>query len=216
MDEQIILATNEKYWLKTKFKVWIKTPADSDSISGTRYRELAKEAIEEWKSVLDDFANSNQIHSRLGNIEFEIVDECDIADIRIAWNYSHQYNGFTRFEPPSGSIVFSRITIAKHHGPIIQNTGDPIPSNTTLEVRTQKEIKSVVKHEFGHALGLGHCSFSGDMMYNLDQKPNTERKISKLDLEVLSQKFSIIENPCQQISVSHIIPKDDWESLPNQ
>ena len=79
MVESIILSTNEKYWLKTKFKVWIKTPADSDSISGSRYRELAIEAIKEWKAVLDEFANSNQTHSRLRNIEFEIINENDFT-----------------------------------------------------------------------------------------------------------------------------------------
>lgn len=214
MEDPIVIATLGNYWLKTKFTVWVDIPVDSQSITGSRYKELALEAVEDWKVALKKFTASHPEHSRLNLIEFETTEDIDNADIRIRWWYSNPSNGETRFSPHLGKINFSDVFIAKFQGPYMPSIDSPVlPNSQAPVIRNEEEIKSVVKHELGHALGLGHCSYSKDLMYTGDIRPNPRREFSKIDFEVLSQKFSVIENSSSPISTTHFIPKNSWESV---
>lgn len=205
------------YWNKFEFTVSIFLPQDSKIITGSRYRELVIEAFEIWEKILHDYAKKHQECKHLEKIKFKISDTYqNNDDIQVNWNFSNPSNGLTSFDPSLGLITNSYIIIAKNHGPLIENMELPEEQyGNELIPRDIDQIRSAALHEIGHALGLGHCNFSKDLMYTFsDDQPDPQRRISNLDVEIICQKFRIVENPQDlPLQTTHMISLDSWVPL---
>lgn len=201
----------QNFWTKTNFQIGIDDTLHT-SISTNEYQQLVEDAIDTWIDTLMDFANNNPQFSNLENLTFDVhrgLQEND--DIQFRWWFSHQLNGVTTFNPELWEIHNVNIWLGKHHGPIRITQGDAQPDDRSI-LRTQEQIRSLALHEFGHALGLGHCSFFKDLMFTGGmQQPDPRREISNLDLTVLSQIFE--SNNQTRTSLTYQIPDNEWVSV---
>jgi len=201
----------QNFWTKTNFLIGISDTRPT-SISNNEYQQIVEDAITTWSDTLTDFANNNSQFSNLANPTFDVhrvLQEND--DIQFRWWFSHQLNGLTTFNPELWEIQNVTIFLGKHHGPIRFNQDDAQPGDRSI-LRTREQIRSLTLHEFGHALGLGHCSYHKDLMFTGGMnQPDPRRVISNLDLEVLSQIFE--SNNQTRTSLTYQIPDHEWISV---
>ena len=123
---------------------------------GSDLAKIVKLAINDWEKLLD------------GAVKFEYVKDESEADIEIKFKKGKgkkvgkavTYFDYDRF------INFVEISISKKS------------YGVTLDTRT---LEHVAKHEFGHALGLGHAKFKNTLMSaNVDE---VITKVSACELE---------------------------------
>ena len=117
---------------------------------GSDLARIVKLAIQDWEKSLD------------GAIEFKYVKDDSDADIEI------------EFKKVKGKKVGKAVMYFDHLG-LIDHVEISISKKSygfTLDKRT---LEHVAKHEFGHALGIGHAEFKNTLM-----SPNVDELITKI------------------------------------
>ena len=116
---------------------------------GSDLAKIVKLAINDWEKSL-------------GGIEFKYVKEDSEADIEI------------EFKKGKGKKVGKAVTYFDEYGFInfVEISISKKSYGVTLDTRT---LEHVAKHEFGHALGLGHANFKNTLM-----SPNVDEIITKV------------------------------------
>ena len=137
-------------------------------------------AMQEWHTVSD------------GAIRFEETEAPQNADIRVSWGHSGLHTDFqdmrlgsaelTRRNTPSKTLKDTKQMVAQD--PAASDTSPPftvevilmLEGDGTIGELSQKEMRTVCLHEFGHAIGLwGHSPHPGDISYPTAtvQQPST-------------------------------------------
>ena len=123
---------------------------------GSDLAKIVKLAIQDWEKVLD------------GAIKFKYVKDESDADIEVEFKKGKgkKVGKAVTYFDANGFINFVEISISKKS------------YGVTLDKRT---LEHVAKHEFGHALGLGHANFKNTLMSsNVDE---IITKVSACELE---------------------------------
>lgn len=138
--------------------------------SNLNYRYDSSFTILSWQ-LSGDVAASNWTQ-RGTPVNFSLDQASDISIFAEDLGY-HPYNPFTLgatdiYYIPGGHIVGSRIAMNNNGSVCMYNGSGPVPSNCY-------DLKSVMRHEFGHSIGLCHTDTAGSTMhptYNIgDSRP---------------------------------------------
>ena len=128
---------------------------------GSDLAKIVKLAIKDWERLLD------------GAVKFQYVKDDSNADIEI------------EFKKGKGAKVGKAVTYFNEYGFInfVEISLSKKSYGITLDTPT---LEHVAKHEFGHALGLGHANFKNTLM-----SPNVDEVISKVSAcELESVKYA--------------------------
>lgn len=214
MDGRIIISTLPIYWGKTELQIGIHRTNSTSLLTAEQYENIVKEGIMDWQNILQRFANQRDEHRHLNKIKFTVSTQLSPADdIQIQLPYCNPKNGLTIPDPAVGMVQKVQVLVWKANGPQIDNMSEITPNHGPQKLRTNKEIKSIVMHELGHVLGLGHCTYYKDLMFTGENQPDPNRQISLLDLEVLSELFRRNGPTEENWNVVRSIPISSWIPL---
>jgi hypothetical protein len=141
-------------------------------------KELVTSAISYWKENIQ-------------GIEFRETDSKQQVDIKISFrNDNGKVAGQTMTNFDSDGFIFNvKILLAE------KAFGKQLKKNV---------IEYIAKHEFGHALGLGHANFNDSLMSSLVY--NSFNKISDCEREAVNEanKWKLIDNDSSSPQISKI------------
>jgi len=141
-------------------------------------KELVTSAISYWKENIQ-------------GIEFRETDSKQQVDIKISFrNDNGKVAGQTMTNFDSDGFIFNvKILLAE------KAFGKQLNKNV---------IEYIAKHEFGHALGLGHANFNESLMSSLVY--NSFNKISDCEREAVNEanKWKLIDNDSSSPQISKI------------
>lgn len=214
MEESVIIEVLPHFWNKTHFKIAIeettgtKNANQTQEITADNYRILVERGIARWREVLHRNYDVSPFPN-ISQIDFEVLDEPDgNEDIQIQWWEFNASNGLAEFFPLNERVCNnSTVHIAK-------NKQDGIWHNPI-------QITSIMEHELGHVLGLGHVirwgqnPFTNDLMITGTQiQPDPHRQISFLDLQVINDKFGALTNQQRDsFNSRYSIPISEWRAI---
>jgi predicted Zn-dependent protease len=137
---------------------------------GSDLAKIVKLAINDWEKALD------------GIIKFKYIkDDNADSDIEI------------EFKKGKGKKVGKAVTFFDHFG-LIDHVEISISKKSygfTLDKRT---LEHVAKHEFGHALGLGHANFNESLMSSLVYHSFNEISDCERESVMEANKWKLIDN----------------------
>ena len=163
-------------------------------------------AMQEWHTASE------------GNIRFEETEAPQNADIRVSWGHSGLHTDFQDMR--LGSAELTRLKDTKQM--VTQDAADASPPFTvevilmlegdgTIGELSQKEMRTVCLHEFGHAIGLwGHSPHPGDVNY----PTATAQQPSTRDIATLRELYNTpLNTPQHDIAIQ--VLKSEIETKPH-
>jgi hypothetical protein len=129
---------------------------------GSDLAKIVKLAIQDWEKALD------------GIVKFKYIkDDNADSDIEI------------EFKKGKGKKVGKAVTFFDHLG-LIDHVEISISKKSYGVTLDKPTLEHVAKHEFGHALGIGHAEFENSLM-----SPNVDELITKMSAcELESVKYA--------------------------
>jgi hypothetical protein len=133
-------------------------------------------AVGVWNDAFADFASKYPNFAYISNLKLAptvSTEQSHGFDVYISWVESQVNNGSDEvgltLAYPAGQGMFLKcdITLATKNG-----LGLPLGD---------LELQNIAEHELGHALGLGHCNSTADLMYPQTGLTFEVRRISTLD-----------------------------------
>ncbi|MEX2187597.1 MAG: matrixin family metalloprotease [Pirellulales bacterium] len=153
------------------------------------YAALFDWALDSWARV-SGFTNLGQVIDSGANIGATDADGGAIGDIRIAaWELSSSSLVAHAFQPGTEAIYGLGGTVAGDlHIDVNRNwVDDPLATAST----SRFDIYTIVLHEMGHALGLGHSSVRGSVMENAYR--GAKRELTADDLAAIRAVYGVPE-----------------------
>lgn len=137
---------------------WYRSKGEHEAY---KYKQMVKDALEAWTSASG------------GIVSFNIVQSLYDSNINLEWK---------RVERKSlGNCHFNFDKMGRYYSAEVQiGLSDGIIHHKYMD---EAEVYHTIVHEIGHALGLGHSPFKGDIMYVPHQYGVT--KISQSDILTL-------------------------------
>ncbi len=201
-------------WCSFDFSVGVHSAGDGINHEGVveipekNYFELVKNAIDKWHNAIQ---KSKYEHIRKINFKVEPYenDKEGCYNIIIHWDNEKEQSFGHASHAPYPDVDCATIQRAYIH--ISKNVVDTSGQKTFM---SKEDVESILTHEFGHALGLGHCSYFRDMMFQSNtDRPRKNRQISTVDLKLLSELFTNLDDSSLPYPITHTHPFDDWKEI---
>jgi len=154
---------------ETGLRIWVQsiTPVpDWDQ----RYAQMARDAFDDWgRDALP--------------IRFDFVNDSATSDIRIVWR--------EKFAPEQGSRVGLATRTNDQHGWLVDAQLDVAVHDSTGRTIPPAALAGIVRHEAGHALGMGHSRDPKTKMFPFEMTP----EIAAADRATMRLLYSLPPGP---------------------
>jgi hypothetical protein len=185
-------------WNHTTLNALVIT-ADNESWWDPGYLNATLRAIGQWNDAIAAFATNYSDFSYLDNLKIQTTVSNTLQqgfDMYVAWTEFSLSNtsdeaGLSQIFPSYDSTIINSTTTLTTH----DNHGSPF---------SEGDMQNIALHEFGHDLGLGHCNYTGDLMYAVYNLGSPPRAVSSLDVYGVATLFAWELNPPSFYQVS------DW------
>jgi predicted Zn-dependent protease len=149
----------------------------------------AQRAIGQWNDAFVAFSANYSAYSYLSSVKVQsTVSNVSLPgyDLYINWtktslsNSSDEVGLAKTYVSGGSSIVNCTISLA------VQTS-----QGTTMR---EIDIQNIAVHELGHGFGLGHCNYTGDVMYAIYSLGSPPKAVSTLDGYGVARCFSWLQN----------------------
>jgi hypothetical protein len=182
-------------------------PSGNESWWKQSYLEAILRGIDQWNDAIQEYVANYTDFSHLSTVRliptlnYENVSGFDIYISWIAECGSEATIGQSRATVQSPCVM-------------VNNTVCLAAKAPSGHVMTDVDMQNIVVHELGHAFGLYHSSYSGDVMYSIVDYSETVKPLSSLDLYALSKSFEWLTNSTQ-FTASSTCPEESTVTLPS-
>ena len=184
-------------WNKATLKILLTTP-NNESWWNPIYVNSTLRAVGQWNDAISYFAAHNADYVYLSNLKLQptVLNYTQSGfDIYLNWTQSNLASsvdevGLTTLTSESNAIIGCTINLSTH-----THHGEPLIDG---------DMQNIALHELGHALGLGHSNYTGDVMFPDISLLGSGKSISTLDAYGVATTFAWMTN---QFS---FYPVSDW------
>ena len=163
-------------WSHSSISVLI-VPQEDMSWWQPSYLNATLRAVDEWNNAIYDFAANYSGFSYLSTLRMIPTVAQSTAsgfDVYITW--------VGVIQNPTSDEIGSSQAVYEPPGTIINNTIILASEDAHGRVLNEYDMQNIALHEVGHSLGLGHSSYSADIMYPSYTPKTTAQALSTLDL----------------------------------
>ena len=171
-------------WHLTSLSALVVTPSNA-SWWNPVYLDSTLRAIGQWNDAIANFALNYPDYDYLSSLKIEpTVSNVTQPhfDIYINWTDSSLSNltddiGLSQIFPYQDNVIINCRTILAvqtNHGQMLNEI----------------DMQNVALHELGHDFGLGHCNYTGDLMYPTYTVQSPPREVSTLDVYGVANVFA--------------------------
>jgi predicted Zn-dependent protease len=137
-----------------------------------RYAQMARDAFDDWgRDALP--------------IRFDFVNDSATSDIRIVWR--------EKFAPEQGSRVGLATRTNDQHGWLVEAQIDVAVHDSAGRTIPPTALAGIVRHEAGHALGMGHSRDPKTKMFPFEMTA----EIAAADRATMRLLYSLPPGPAQ-------------------
>ncbi len=173
---------SDSTWNKRVLQALIIT-SENESWWQPSCANMSLNAIDQWNEAFQYFAAKYPEYAYLSHVSIatEVSNETkDGYDI---------YVSFTDSVLISDEDALGLTYVSPEANRTIQKCTIKIAVKSEAIGLTSSDQRDVLTHELGHALGLGHCNSTGDLMYPSYDLLSTDNAISTLDLYGVAMAF---------------------------
>jgi hypothetical protein len=152
------------------------------------YLNATLRAISEWNNAIADFASNYTDYAYLSSLRM-------VPTVSQALTYSFDvYVSWTRALNSTADEIGLTKTMYSSSGIIINSTISLAAEDLRGNILNEIDMQNVALHELGHSFGLGHSSYSADVMYPTSTLNHPVKALSTLDLYGISTVFQWMSN----------------------